>query len=570
MKKEDSIIKLSIVIPYHKTLELTKKLLDNIKNQLTSEVEVILVDDDVNTFELDKYKSSNITIIHHEENSGNAGKPRNTGKKLAIGKYTWFIDSDDDIKPYAVSKWIDKINTEEFDYCLCSWEATGRLQGKYIIKDNPPSWNTSIWNCIYKTKNIKDIYFDKKRNINEDTEFNKKARIGKKANIEDILYIYNSGREDSLTSNFNKGIIKANKNEEIKTQYVIYRSYLSLLGGIETAVYNACMQLKDIYDVVFIYDTCDLKQLKRLSKIVKCVKYENQKIKCDVFTYYGVNPQKIENTLDAKIVHQHICNDMASVAVGYVPSPKTTLITADSQASAIAFTNKYHRECKVLHNLFITEEQKKVLHLMSATRLSPEKGAKRMLEFAKRLNQKGILFEWIVFTNDLPLEEVPGFIYTKPRLDVTQFMWGKDFGIQLSDTESWGCTVTEFLDRNVPVICTEWASVREQVEDDINGYILKKDLSNMNEIIDKMYKENIKGFKRTKPYSINEWSNIIGNLGGKKDNYIPEEIKGYEVIVEKPCFYSLENKQCSKGDLLIIETEERLNDLINRGYVKLM
>ncbi len=79
------------------------------------------------------------------------------------------------------------------------------------------------------------------------------------------------------------------------------------------------------------YDKCDIKQLKRLSKLVKCVKYEGQNINCNVFTYYGVNPQDIEKTLNAKVVHQHICNNMDDVATGYKPSPKTTTINMKFQ-----------------------------------------------------------------------------------------------------------------------------------------------------------------------------------------------------------------------------------------------
>ena len=44
MKKEDSIIKLSIVIPYYKTLDYTKQLLDKLIPQLTKECECILID----------------------------------------------------------------------------------------------------------------------------------------------------------------------------------------------------------------------------------------------------------------------------------------------------------------------------------------------------------------------------------------------------------------------------------------------------------------------------------------------------------------------------------------------
>ena len=108
-KKEGSTIKLSIITPYYKTLEYTKKLAKIIEPQLTSECEWIIVDDDVNTVELDKYKADNTKVIHHKENSGNASKPRNTGLDNKKGVKTVFIDSDDMVAPNYIEKILNKI-----------------------------------------------------------------------------------------------------------------------------------------------------------------------------------------------------------------------------------------------------------------------------------------------------------------------------------------------------------------------------------------------------------------------------------------------------------------------------
>lgn len=59
--------KLSIIIPYYKTYELTTILLDNLCSQLNDRTEVILIDDGCQELRLDKYP---ITIIHLEQNRG--------------------------------------------------------------------------------------------------------------------------------------------------------------------------------------------------------------------------------------------------------------------------------------------------------------------------------------------------------------------------------------------------------------------------------------------------------------------------------------------------------------------
>src|SRR5574344_2460467 len=115
------MIKLSIIIPYYKTLELTKKLLDTLVPQLTKECECILIDDGCNELELDKYP---ITVIHKE--NGGVSKARNTGIDKATGEYIVFIDSDDMIKSNYIETILNKIKSTKFDYCLFSWEAVGR------------------------------------------------------------------------------------------------------------------------------------------------------------------------------------------------------------------------------------------------------------------------------------------------------------------------------------------------------------------------------------------------------------------------------------------------------------
>ena len=112
------------------------------------------------------------------------------------------------VKDNYISTILNKIKSTEFDYCYFSWEATGRNHGQYIIKDEPETFNTSVWNCVYKRKTIGNNRFNESKQIGEEIDFNKKVRVGKKENILDILYIYQSGREDSLTVNYSQGKIK--------------------------------------------------------------------------------------------------------------------------------------------------------------------------------------------------------------------------------------------------------------------------------------------------------------------------------------------------------------------------
>ena len=197
-------MKLSIIIPYYKTYDLTVKLFDILIPQLTEETEVILADDGTFDTRLDKYNSDKVRIIHSEKNSGGCATPRNIGLENSKGKFIGFIDSDDLVTDDYISKIIDKINTSEFDYCLFSWQFSRLRKDKVIIEDNPPSWNWCVWNCIYKRELIGDKRFNPKE-LYEDVDFNTRVRKGKRENITDILYYYNDNRKDSLTDLIIKG-----------------------------------------------------------------------------------------------------------------------------------------------------------------------------------------------------------------------------------------------------------------------------------------------------------------------------------------------------------------------------
>ena len=177
-------MKLSIITPYYNTLKYIKKLAVVLKPQLTEETEWIIVDDGCNEKELSNFPA---TVIHLKDNSGGASKPRNVGLDNAKGEYIVFIDSDDFVSSDYIETILDKTK-EEWDYCYMSWKSP---HFDIIIKDEPPVWNCSIWNCIYKRELIGKERFDESLVIAEDYDFNKRVRKGKHANIEKIMYFYN-------------------------------------------------------------------------------------------------------------------------------------------------------------------------------------------------------------------------------------------------------------------------------------------------------------------------------------------------------------------------------------------
>ena len=139
-------MKLSIIIPYYKTLDLTKELLEVLIPQLNSYCELIIIDDGCKELELDYYKKFiNVSVIHKA--NGGVSSARNVGLDKYKGDYAVFVDSDDMVPKYYIDKALEKINNEIFDYCLFSWRCCGKVSEELkdidYIMPNDRDWETN-------------------------------------------------------------------------------------------------------------------------------------------------------------------------------------------------------------------------------------------------------------------------------------------------------------------------------------------------------------------------------------------------------------------------------------------
>lgn len=531
-------MKLSIIIPYQThNVEITNKLLSQLCDQLTNEVEIIVVGE--KTHEFNKYP-----IMCIEMANQGVSKARNVGLDNCRGEYVCFIDSDDFISTEYIQTILETIDNYDFDYCTFGWESTNK---QFRVIDQIPSWNTSVWNCIYKNPTVR---FNENKQIGEDLEFNKLVRKGKSHHIKKILYYYDNQQENSLTKRFSRGEISPSM--DIKGNIVIYRSYLSKIGGIETAIYNLCKLFNNDFNIIFIYDTSDVSQLFRLQKLVRCVKYNQQNIDCDTFIMYGFNPTKILDKVTAKDIVQQICCDVKAIKINPQIDHRVTKVFADSKASAEVIKEVYKLDCGVLHNCFESPKRQRVLRLMTASRLSWEKGYDRMKALAKRMIQLKIPFTWDVFTNDKPNENIDGMYFREPRLDVSEWMSSYDYGIQLSETESWCCTATEFLLSGTAMILTDFPSAKEQIpRNGKNGFILNRDLSNLDDVIHNMYDCEVEFDYEL--HSKSEWKKLFGK--GSKSDYVFDNSKTILVKSIANYFDTTEQRNVVTGELLQVSED---------------
>lgn len=261
---------------------------------------------------------------------------------------------------------------------------------------------------------------------------------------------------------------------------VFYRSNINEIGGLETFFYE--MGLKYDYDMVLIYDRIHPKQLERLEKVMPCIKYEDQHFKCDKL-FICNNDVRILDTVEAKEVIQMIHGMFKSLGIEPNVDPRVTKRIAVSQAAADEYYELTGIMPEVVRNPLNKKELDDVLFLISATRLSSEKGGERMVKLANLLKKANKKFIWFILTNDIVYDFPENVYKIEPTLDIMPWLLtvkGKGYGVQLSDSEGDSYFTRECQSLGIPLLITPVKSFFEQdLEDGKNCYVLPFDMRNI-------------------------------------------------------------------------------------------
>lgn len=344
---------------------------------------------------------------------------------------------------------------------------------------------------------------------------------------------------------------------------IIYLSYCSEIGGVETFIYELTKKYKD-RDIAIVVRQIDKKQLKRLSKLCWVYEFKGQQIICktaiinyDVSIIPYINKEaKIYQTIHADYEHKFYQNKFPTHDRIY----QHIAITKHLVESFKRFTGK--QNVILGYNPLTIEEDEPYLTLVSATRLTAIKGKDRMIGLANALDKAGINYIWYVFTNDTEAIDSPNVVYMKPRLDVSKWISKADYVVQLSDTEACSYTINEALYRNIPVIVTPLPYLEEiGYKDGKTGYTLEFDCSNVNEIVKKI--NNIPKFK------FKHLEDIYGDLFTNKPSEYKEENMKAKVKCTNGYYDVILKRMVEKGEEQIVDNE-RAEYLIGLGLVELV
>lgn len=290
------MINLSIIIPVYNVQEYLEECLESIFNDLTAEVEVLLINDgstDKSREICIKYvaRSQHIHLI--DKKNGGLSDARNTGIKNARGKYLMFIDSDDLVCRGGIKKILDLIKNENIDLIIGDYMEyfvnPYKLRKCIISKvdKNVYRYNTEELNRLIKRaqglwpawKNIvnKNFIIDnnllfKKGYLHEDVDWTTKLLV----NAKEILYTdlswyhYRLNRKGSIMSSLKgKSLLHTCKIVDSNYKYI---EDLNINQKIKDTI--KIRLTKTLYTTFWLYNKCSKEEKEEILNII----YKNRNI----------------------------------------------------------------------------------------------------------------------------------------------------------------------------------------------------------------------------------------------------------------------------------------------------
>lgn len=557
-------MKLSIIIPCYNSEPYIDELLKCLAPQLTDEVEVIVIDDGSDFPFLSPFPGIK---VYRKENGG-VSSARNLGLKKAKGQYIVFIDSDDIVSDDYIRQVFKSIESEP-DTVYISWKHLSGPIGKIIESEqdefNP--YNRCVWNRVFKKTYIKGMKFNEEMQVAEDDDFlNRLPAPASKTYISKPIYIYRSGRKGSLTDRARNGEFQ---KPDIVTQVVVYCGNTNSIGGIETFIYNFCKEMCELYDLIVLYtDHMDAKQILRLSEYVKVMRNNGRLIVCNVAINIRLTDDLPSNVKYKKRIQMsHTCQLAPSGKWHWTIKKNFDDLIFVSKAAADSFADQ-NLKYDIIPNFTDSEKPKRALILVSACRLTWEKGEERMYQLAEQLRNANIPFIWLVFSDKTLDRVIPGVVQCPTTLDVRSYFKKADYVVQLSDVESFCYTLAESLELGVPVLTTPLAVLPEiGFKDGVNGYCLPFDMKGID--VKKIY-SNIPTFipqqcKNTE--IVKKWKKYLGNSEPTKSYKKGSDLVTIKVIEG---YGDLElGRNLVPGDVVTMRRERALL-IMNKGYGEFM
>ena len=260
----------------------------------------------------------------------------------------------------------------------------------------------------------------------------------------------------------------------------LLQHYFNTIGGVETFLINFCKTFYKTYDITILCKDISDNNKRILEKYVKVITDISETMECDKAIITSVFADlSVLRYIKYKKIYQMVHSDWTAMKdfwsweyKEYAPGIEYISVSDIAKES---FIREYNKDSIVIPNI-VLKSDRKILKLCSATRMTEEKGSKRMLKLADMLTETGIDFVWDIYTNRA-IELRPGMYKKKPMQQISSLYSMYDYVVQLSDTEAFCYTMYESLIEGVPVLVTPFNNALKEIKEGINGYILPYDMN---------------------------------------------------------------------------------------------
>ena len=281
---------------------------------------------------------------------------------------------------------------------------------------------------------------------------------------------------------------------------IIYQNNLYKIGGIETFVYNFVKQFR-AYDITVVCGGGNFDQCNHIAQYANVVIDQGQQYECDVLVLGNYDAAHILKRVKANKVYQIVHADWQGITeqpmwrnFTWQKDSRIDELISVSQTAAKGLKAKMGYESEIIYNPLDNEfQEEEGLTFITLSRMTSEKGAHRIIKMARKMKEYGKSFTWLLCCTldqcsdeiKKAIKDIPEFVIIEPNIRNKSLIRKCDYLVQLSDTESFCYSAYEALQRQVPVILTDFPEAYNIVDEGENGYIVKRDLSDLD--IDKIF-----------------------------------------------------------------------------------
>ena len=288
-----------------------------------------------------------------------------------------------------------------------------------------------------------------------------------------------------------------------KEKITLYIDHIIYADGIFTWMINFAQLFNKEYNVEILTKVIRPELKDILENVASVVEYKDGYVTTDYYIMmldFVLPLKNVKAKKKYKMIH---CN-YEIIKSEFTDLNDGSEFIAVSKQAADGFTKRFGFPCKDISSFVAPYEPRKMLRIVSCSRVYNNKGFERMFHLADDLDELGVRFQWINYSQidqngvNYLKSKNHGLVTFLPNLEHNRLMDAMadaHYVVQLSDKEGYCYAVHEALMLGTPVIVTDIEAFKDVVKDGYNGYKIPLDMSYDDKLLNKIIHERPTGFE---------------------------------------------------------------------------